>query len=92
MVAGVPRPKQGRVSTFLAKEDREDESMMRIASHGEDGASHAVTYYAVVDTAAQKLAWLSLKPVTGRTHHLRAHMEHIGHPIIGDEPLSPLRL
>ena len=32
MVAGVPRPKQGRVSTFLAKEDREDESMMRIAS------------------------------------------------------------
>ena len=40
--------------------------MMRIARHGEDGASHAVTYYAVVDTAAQKLAWLSLKPVTGR--------------------------
>ena len=85
MVAGVPRPKQGRVSTFLAKEDREDESMMRIARHGEEGASHAVTYYAVVDTAAQKLAWLSLKPVTGRTHQLRAHMEHIGHPIIGDE-------
>jgi len=85
MVAGVPRPKQGRVSAFLAKEDREDESMMRIARHGEDGASHAVTYYAVVDTAAQKLAWLSLKPVTGRTHQLRAHMEHIGHPIIGDE-------
>jgi 23S rRNA pseudouridine955/2504/2580 synthase len=38
--------------------------MMRIARHGEEGASHAVTYYAVVDTAAQKLAWLSLKPVT----------------------------
>ena len=85
MVAGVPRPKQGRISTFLAKEDREDESMMRIARHGDDGASHAVTYYAVVDTAAQKLAWLSLKPVTGRTHQLRAHMEHIGHPLIGDE-------
>ena len=39
----------------------------------------------MVETAAQKLAWLSLKPVTGRTHQLRAHMEHIGHPIIGDE-------
>jgi 23S rRNA pseudouridine955/2504/2580 synthase len=85
LVAGVPRPKQGRVSTFLAKEDREDESIMRIAGHGEEGASHAVTYYAVVETAAQKLAWLSLKPVTGRTHQLRAHMEHVGHPIIGDE-------
>lgn len=85
LVMGVPRPKQGRVSTFLAKEEREDESMMRIAQHGEEGASHAVTYYAVVETAAQKLAWLSLKPVTGRTHQLRAHMEHIGHPILGDE-------
>ena len=87
LVAGVPRPKQGRISTFLAKEEREDESLMRIARHGEEGASHAVTFYAVVETAAQKLAWLSLKPVTGRTHQLRAHMEHIGHPIIGDEIL-----
>jgi len=85
LVAGVPRPKQGRISTFLAKEERADESLMRIARHGEEGASHAVTYYAVVETAGQKLSWLSLKPVTGRTHQLRAHMAHIGHPIVGDE-------
>jgi len=84
LVAAVPKPRQGRISTFLAKEEREEESFMRIAQHGEEGASHAVTYYAVVDTAGPKLAWLSLKPVTGRTHQLRAHMAHIGHPIIGD--------
>ena len=84
LVAGVPRPHQGRISTFLAKEERVEDSFMRIAKHGEKDAVHAVTYYAVVETAAQQLAWLSLKPVTWRTHQLRAHMDHIGHPIIGD--------
>jgi 23S rRNA pseudouridine955/2504/2580 synthase len=84
LVAGVPKPRQGRISTYLAKEEREEESFMRIARHGDAGASHAVTYYAVVETSGRALAWISLKPVTGRTHQLRAHMAHIGHPIVGD--------
>jgi 23S rRNA pseudouridine955/2504/2580 synthase len=84
LVVGVPKPKQGRVSTYLAKQEEEEDSYMRIAQHGDKDAVHAVTYYAVVETAAQKLAWISLKPVTGRTHQLRAHMAHVGNPIIGD--------
>ncbi len=84
VVAGVPKPRQGRVSTYLAKEEREDESFMRIAKHGDKGASHAVSYYAVIDTMAQKLSWLSMKPVTGRTHQLRVHAAEIGHSILGD--------
>jgi 23S rRNA pseudouridine955/2504/2580 synthase len=84
LVPGVPKPKQGRISTYLAKEEREDDSVMRVAKHGDEGASHAITYYAVVETAATRLAWLSLKPVTGRTHQLRVQLAHIGHPIVGD--------
>src|ERR1700690_1647131 len=84
LVAGVPKAKQGRISTYLAKEENEEDTIMRIAAHGDEGASHAVTYYAVVETSAQKLAWVSLKPVTGRTHQLRAHMAHIDHAIVGD--------
>jgi 23S rRNA pseudouridine955/2504/2580 synthase len=84
LVAGVPKPQQGRISTFLAKQEVEEDSFMRIARHGDKDAMHAVTYYAVVETAAQKLAWISLKPVTGRTHQLRAHMAHVGNPIVGD--------
>ena len=84
LAVAVPKPKQGRISTFLAKAQMEEDSFMRVAQHGDEGASHAVTYYAVVETAASRLAWLSLKPVTGRTHQLRAHLDHIGHPIVGD--------
>jgi 23S rRNA pseudouridine955/2504/2580 synthase len=63
---------------------RKDPEKMRVARHGEEDAQHSITYYATVDKVAPRLAWLSMKPVTGRTHQLRAHAEAIGHPIIGD--------
>ena len=82
IVAGVPRPADGRISTFLARE--EERERMRVAKHGEAGADHAVTLYALADQAGQKASFLVMRPITGRTHQLRAHAAHIGHPILGD--------
>ncbi|UHD44659.1 RluA family pseudouridine synthase [Aureimonas altamirensis] len=84
LVKGVPAPREGRISTYLAKEQTPDGDRMRIARHGDDGADHALTHYRVIDQVAQSFAWLEMEPYTGRTHQLRVHATHIGHPILGD--------
>ena len=95
LVEGVPKPAQGRISMFLAKgegmgddrgakRERAELERMRVARHGDPEAQHSLTMYATIDKVTPRLAWLSMRPITGRTHQLRAHCEAIGHPIIGD--------
>ncbi len=84
LVRGVPRRREGRISTWLVKEPTPDGDRMRVCKHGEPGADHAVSNYRIVEQAGQGLAWLEMEPYTGRTHQLRVHAAHIGHPIIGD--------
>ena len=85
LVKGVPRPGQGKVEAALVKAPGPGGDRVRKAEPGEqEQAIHATTHYAVIDRVAHKVAWLSLKPVTGRQHQLRAHMALIGHPIVGD--------
>ncbi|MGQ3213844.1 MAG: RluA family pseudouridine synthase [Shinella sp.] len=84
LVLGVPKKREDKISTWLVKEQTPDGDRMRIAKHGEDGADHAVSFYRIIEQAAQNFAWLEMEPYTGRTHQLRVHAAHIGHPIIGD--------
>jgi len=79
---GDNRPPRGKGKHGL--EERRDIEKMRVAKHGEEDAQHSLTYYATVDKLTPRLAWLSMKPLTGRTHQLRAHAEAIGCPIVGD--------
>ena len=82
---GVPKPAQGRIEVALIKAKGPDGDRMRASQEGEEeDEQRAVTHYAVIDKAPPVAAWVSLKPVTGRQHQLRAHMAHIGTPILGD--------
>jgi 23S rRNA pseudouridine955/2504/2580 synthase len=81
VTVGVPRPRRGRIDLALGKAGgRGREKMVGDT----DDARTAVTLYAVMDAAAQRAALVTLMPLTGRTHQLRAHMAAIGTPILGD--------
>jgi 23S rRNA pseudouridine955/2504/2580 synthase len=84
LVAGAPKPRQGRISTWIARERDGEGEKMAVVAQGTEEADHAVTVYSVVDQAGPSLAWLTMRPVTGRTHQLRVHAAHIGTPIVGD--------
>ncbi|MCW5722011.1 MAG: RluA family pseudouridine synthase [Devosia sp.] len=84
IVAGNPTPRQGEISCFLAKQVTTDGEQMVVVRNGTPGAQHSSSYYSTTDTASRRFAWVTLKPVTGRTHQLRVHMAQLGTPIIGD--------
>ena len=81
VVAGVPKPRQGRIDLKLAK--LPGKAGERVVVDPKEG-KRAVTDFAVVEEVRNLIAWVALKPITGRTHQLRAHLEAIGHPILGD--------
>jgi len=84
VVAGRPVPVEGRIDMPLIRIGGPRGERTMPAQRDDKEAARAVTDYLTLDHAARKLAWLELKPITGRTHQLRVHCVAIRAPILGD--------
>lgn len=84
LVAGVPRPERGHIDLPLVRQGRVGKERMAATTAADAGGQTAVTDFAVLQAVGEEAAWLALRPHTGRTHQLRAHLLAIGHPILGD--------
>lgn len=49
---------------------------------------HAITHYTVLERFGQ-FTYIEARLETGRTHQIRVHMKHIGHPLLGDRIYGP---
>jgi 23S rRNA pseudouridine1911/1915/1917 synthase len=82
LVWGVPNPAEGRIESQITRNPK-DRLQMAVSFDPEVG-KHAVTHYTVLE----RFGYTSLvecRLETGRTHQIRVHMKHIGHPLFSDE-------
>lgn len=80
LVWGVPRLLAGTIDADLGRSplNRQKVAVLRI------GGKPARTHYKVVETFGATAALVECRLETGRTHQVRVHMAHLGHPLIGD--------
>lgn len=79
-----PIPPEGRIDLPLKRIGGARGERTAVAEPGDPDAARAITEFRTLDHASQKLAWLELYPLTGRTHQLRVHCVAMGAPILGD--------
>lgn len=83
VVYGTPREQKGIVNAPIARHPVDRKKMAVIA-----GGREAITHYEVLEQYTG-YSYLTFLLETGRTHQIRVHMAHIGHPIIGDPLYGP---
>ncbi len=81
VTVGVPAPKEATITAYLEK--NEAQNRVYVSDRKTDSNKTIVTDYKVLKTAGE-LALCEIELITGRTHQIRAHMAHIGCPLLGD--------
>ena len=81
-VYGIPKQQSATLVSYLFKDSKK--SMVYISDMPKTGYQKIITSYSVVETYDNGTSLLEVEIETGKTHQIRAHLAHIGHPIIGD--------
>lgn len=80
LVWGLPSPKSGTIATLIGRHPGNRQKMAVVTRLGKE----AITHYQVEQAFGLGAALVECRLETGRTHQIRVHMAHLGHPLIGD--------
>ncbi len=81
LVHGTPKKKSDTMRAYLRKDS--GANVVEVRDKAFSGAKEIITAYRVLESQGGE-SLLEVELITGRTHQIRAHMAHIGHPLVGD--------
>jgi 23S rRNA pseudouridine1911/1915/1917 synthase len=95
-----PHPRSGIIDTRLARSPADRRKMAVVRAPASEAGKHAITHYWTIEAFGQSegasaghaaAAFVECRLETGRTHQIRAHLAHIGAPLVGDQVYGKFR-